>query len=79
MGCIKHSMMFEAQMTAISQDSMFPEEKRKRAKCEKKEERTSLVSECGDIVGKHQAPDNVITDKFVKKYHFSWVKKQLNL
>lgn len=24
MGCIKHSMMFEAQMTAITKYSMFP-------------------------------------------------------
>lgn len=51
MGCIKHSMMFEAQMAAISQYSMFPEEKRERAKCkETEEEGTSLVSECGETV-----------------------------
>lgn len=50
MGCIKHSMMFEAQMTAISQYSMFPEEKKERAKYKEKEEGASLVSECGDTV-----------------------------
>lgn len=56
MGCIKHSMMFEAQMTANSQYSVFPEEKKVRAKWEEKEEveeGTPLVSECGDIVSEH--------------------------
>lgn len=51
MRCIKHSMMFEAQMTAVSQYSMFPEEKKERAECrekEEEEERTSPVFECGD-------------------------------
>lgn len=35
MGCIKHSMMFEAQMTYISQCSMFPEEKVERTEGKK--------------------------------------------
>lgn len=54
MGCIKHSMMFEAQMTATFQYSMFPEEIKGTSK-EKEEEQeggegTSLEFECGDTV-----------------------------
>lgn len=46
MGCVKHSMMFEAQMTAISQYSMFPEERKERTKCQKgkKKEEGHLLS-----------------------------------
>lgn len=52
MGWFKHSMMFEAQMTAISQYSMFPERGKEKGKSAGKEEAegTSLVSECGDAV-----------------------------
>lgn len=54
MGCIKHSMMFEAQMTATFQYSMFPEEikgtSKEKEKEQEGEEGTSLESECGDTV-----------------------------
>lgn len=30
MGCIKHSMMFEDQMTATFQNRTFPEEKKRK-------------------------------------------------
>lgn len=64
-------MMFEAQMTAISQYSMFPEGGEKKGTSKEKEEAegTSLDSECGETVtqkkpptvSKHVAPDNVTT------------------
>lgn len=57
-------MMFEAKITANSRYSTFPEEEKKKAKCEEKEEKgTYLVTECGDVVSKRLACDNVITDK----------------
>lgn len=47
MGCIKHSMMFEAQLTDIFQHVKKGTSKVK----EEKEEGTSLDSECGGTVG----------------------------
>lgn len=38
MGCIKHSMMFEAQMTATFQYGRFPEEEKEREQYKEKEE-----------------------------------------
>lgn len=58
MRCIKHSMMFEAQMTAISQYSMFPEGGEKKGTSKEKEEAegTSLDSECGETVTQKKPP-----------------------